>query len=76
MFKHQDLRMFDFKLSKYNFFNNCCPFNVVGRGSETQLQMVENLSSPGPVYPICAQRWSKTPFILLHKTFENLNEMT
>ena len=40
--KHQDLQMFVLKLDKYmcNFY----PTDVVGRGSETQLQVGENLN--------------------------------
>ena len=37
MFKHQDLQMISFKLNKYE--KNLYPLEVVGRGSETQLQV-------------------------------------
>ena len=40
-FKHQVSQMFDLKLKKMRNFH---PFEVVGRGSETQLQMGENLN--------------------------------
>ena len=38
VFKHQELQMFDYKLSKYNMGD----FYPLGRGSETQLQVGEN----------------------------------
>ena len=38
MFKHQDLQVVGLKLNKYNFH----PFEVVDRGSDTQLQVGEN----------------------------------
>ena len=41
VFKHQDFKMFGLKLYKYSSFH---PLEVVGRGSETQLQVVENLT--------------------------------
>ena len=40
MFKHQDLEVVGLKLNKYDEFQ---PFEVVGRGSETQLQVGEHL---------------------------------
>ena len=40
VFKHQDFKMFGLKLYKYSFH----PLEVVGRGSETQLQVAENLT--------------------------------
>ena len=40
MFLH-DLQMFGLKLKKLNIFH---PFEVVGRSSETQLQVDENLN--------------------------------
>ena len=42
MFKHQDLQMFFFS-NKTNT-NNFHRLEVVGRGSETQLQVGENLN--------------------------------
>ena len=39
--KHQDLQMFSLKL---NTLSNFHPLDVVGRGSETQLQVDENLN--------------------------------
>ena len=36
VFKHQDLQMFGLKFEKKSSFH---PFEVVGRGSETQLQV-------------------------------------
>ena len=39
--KHQDLQMFSLKLNKLNNFHL---LEVVGRGSETQLQVLENLN--------------------------------
>ena len=39
--KHQDLQMFGLLLNKYKYFQ---PLEVVGRGSETQLQVGENLN--------------------------------
>ena len=39
VFKHQDLQMFGLEWNKYEHF---CPLEVVGRGSETQLQVGEN----------------------------------
>ena len=42
MFKLQDLQMFRLKLNKYiGYFH---PLEVVGRGSETQLQVGEDLN--------------------------------
>ena len=43
MLKHQDLQVFGPKLDKYDtsIFH---PLEVVGRGSETQLQVGENLN--------------------------------
>ena len=40
MFKHQDLQMIDLKL---NILSNFHLLEVVDRGSETQLQVGENL---------------------------------
>ena len=40
MSKHQDLKIFDLKLYKINM-GNFHPLEVVGRGSETQLQESE-----------------------------------
>ena len=40
MFKQQDLQMFGLKLSKLSNFH---PLEVVGHGSETQIQVSENL---------------------------------
>ena len=37
--KLQDLQTFVFKIKKYEYFQ---PLEVVGRGSETQLQVAEN----------------------------------
>ena len=42
VFKHQDLQIFVLKLNKYP--GNFQPLEVVGRGSETQLQVAENLN--------------------------------
>ena len=39
--KHEDLQMVRLKLNKYEYFH---PIEVVGRGSETQLQVGENLN--------------------------------
>ena len=39
-FKHQDLQMFELKLNHISHFH---PLEVVGRGSEAQLQVGENL---------------------------------
>ena len=39
---HQDVQMFDLKLSKYT--SNFHSLEVVSRGSETQLQVGENLN--------------------------------
>ena len=39
--KHQDLQMVGVKKNKYSHFQ---PLEVVGRGSETQLQVAENLN--------------------------------
>ena len=39
VFKHQDLQMFWLKLTNISNFH---PLQVVGRGSETQLQVGEN----------------------------------
>ena len=36
VFKNQDVQMFGVKLNKYKYFH---PLHVVGRGSETQLQV-------------------------------------
>ena len=41
MFRHQDLQMFAHKLNKYG---NCHPVEVVDRGSETQLQVGEDVN--------------------------------
>ena len=41
LFKHQDLQMFAIKLTNTS---NFYPLEVVGRGSETQLQVGENLN--------------------------------
>ena len=41
MFKHQDLQMFGLKLNTYDYFY---PLEVEGRGSETELQLGENLN--------------------------------
>ena len=40
MLQHQDLQMLGLKLNRCDFH----PLKVVGRGSETQLQVVENLN--------------------------------
>ena len=40
--KHQDLQIFVLKLNKYT--SNFQSLEVVGRGSETQLQVGENLN--------------------------------
>ena len=40
--KNQDLQMFVLKLNKYKYFQ---PLEVVGRGSETQLQVGKNLNN-------------------------------
>ena len=42
MFKHQDLQMLGVKSSTYEYFQ---PLKVVDRGSETQLQVAENLNN-------------------------------
>ena len=42
-FKDHDLQMFGLKLNKY--MSNFQPLEVVGRGNETQLEVVENLNS-------------------------------
>ena len=42
VFQHQNLQMFDLKINKYK--SNLHPLEVVGRGSETQLQVGENLN--------------------------------
>ena len=39
--KHQDLQTLVLKLNKYEYFQ---PLEVVGRGSETQLHVAENLN--------------------------------
>ena len=39
VFKHQNLQMFGLTSNKYEYFH---PLEVVGRGSETQLQVGEN----------------------------------
>ena len=44
MFKHKDLEVFDFKFNKYDNFH---PLEIVGRGSETHLQVGENLEMTG-----------------------------
>ena len=41
MIKHQDLQMF---VSKWTIMGHFRPLEVVGRGSETQLQVGENLN--------------------------------
>ena len=41
MLRHHDLQMFGLNLNKYDYFY---PLEVVGHGSETQLQMSENLN--------------------------------
>ena len=41
VFKHQDLQMFGLKLANTGIFH---PLDVVGRGSETQRQVGENLN--------------------------------
>ena len=41
MLKHQDLQMFGLKFKKESHFH---PFEVVDRGSETQLQVGGNLN--------------------------------
>ena len=41
--EHQDLQMIGLKLNKINM-SNFYPLKVVGRGSETQLQVAENLN--------------------------------
>ena len=41
LFKQNDYQMFCLKLNKYQQFH---PLEVVGRGSETQLQAGENLN--------------------------------
>ena len=41
MFKHQYLQIFVHKLNKYEYFQ---PLEVVGRGSDTQLHVAENLN--------------------------------
>ena len=41
MFKHRDLQMFGLKLDNMSNFH---PLEVVDRGSETQLQVSENLN--------------------------------
>ena len=43
MLKHKDLQMFRLKLNEY-LWVVVHPFEVVGRGSETQLQMGEKLN--------------------------------
>ena len=40
MSKHQDLQICVLKLNKYEYYQ---PLEVVARGSETQLQVAENL---------------------------------
>ena len=40
MFKNQDLQMFGLKFGKYDYFSQ---LEVVDRGSETQLQVGENI---------------------------------
>ena len=42
VFKHQDLQKID--LSNLTNMSNFLPFEVVGRGGETQLQVGENLN--------------------------------
>ena len=42
VFKHKDLQMFYLKLNKH--MHNFYPLEVVGSGSETQLQVGENLN--------------------------------
>ena len=42
VFKHQHLQIFGLKLNEY--MGNSHPLEVVGRGSETQLQVGENLN--------------------------------
>ena len=42
MSKHQNLLIFVLKLNKYS---NVQPLEVVGRGSETQLQVGENFNN-------------------------------
>ena len=42
VFKHKDLQMFYLKLNKH--MHNFHPLEVVGSGSETQLQVGENLN--------------------------------
>ena len=55
--KQKDLQMFELKLNKYHF----CPLEVVGRGSETQIQVGENINEiPWRVkchapYRVCAR---------------------
>ena len=41
MLNHEDLQMFVLNLHKYEYFY---PLEVVGRGSETQLQVGKNLN--------------------------------
>ena len=41
MLKHQDLQIFGLKLKKLSIFHS---LEVVGRGSETQLQVGENFN--------------------------------
>ena len=41
VFKHQDMQMFDLKLNEY--MSNFQPIELVGRGSEAQVQVAENL---------------------------------
>ena len=63
MLKHQDLLMFGFKLLQI-YMNIFHPLEVVGRGSETQLQVGENYISkvappelmPGLMLGQCSRR--------------------
>ena len=43
MFKYQDLKLFGLILNQYNV-SNFQPLELVGRGSETQAQIGENLN--------------------------------
>ena len=44
VFKHLYLEMFGFKLNKYVYMSNFQPIEVVGRGSDAQLQVGEHLN--------------------------------
>ena len=41
MFKHQDLQMFSLKLNRYEYVR---PLEVLGRDTETQLEVDENFN--------------------------------